>query len=197
MVIIKFSNVVRQMAIVSFIKAIKTVLVKRFIIAAKGSVYYARKQGVRIGDNCRIFISDFGSEPFLIEISNNVTITPEVVLLTHNGSTCLAIDEKGRRFDYKPIKIGNNVFIGMRSIIMPGVIISDNVIVAAGSVVTKSIPRGVIVGGNPAKVIGSFTDYINTSLENDVSEHDLNRRLDYKTMIEKKVNNTAKKFLSA
>lgn len=53
-----------------------------------------------------------------------------------------------------PIEIGNNVWIGMRVIILPGVKIDEGVIVAAGSVVTKSVPKCAIVGGNPAKIIG-------------------------------------------
>lgn len=54
----------------------------------------------------------------------------------------------------QPIEIGNNVWIGMRVIILPGVKIDEGVIVAAGSVVTKSVPKCAIVGGNPAKIIG-------------------------------------------
>ena len=54
--------------------------------------------------------------------------------------------------------IGNNVFIGAKSIIMYGVNIGNNVVVAAGSVVTKDVPDGSIVGGNPAKIIGSFDE---------------------------------------
>lgn len=50
----------------------------------------------------------------------------------------------------------DNVFIGSGTRIMPGVKIGPNAIVAASSVVTKDVPEGVIVGGNPAKVIGSF-----------------------------------------
>jgi len=54
---------------------------------------------------------------------------------------------------------GNNVYIGSGSKIMPGVIIEDNVIVAAGSVVTKSVLSGMVVGGNPAKIICSLKEY--------------------------------------
>ncbi|MGL4673104.1 DapH/DapD/GlmU-related protein, partial [Cetobacterium sp.] len=53
----------------------------------------------------------------------------------------------------KPVKIGNNVWIGGRSVICPGVTLGDNVVVAAGSVVTKSFPNNCIIGGNPAKTI--------------------------------------------
>lgn len=106
----------------------------------RGKIKYARKLGVKIGSGCRIYSVEFGSEPFLISIGDNVTITAGVKFITHDGSSWLMRDEKGRRFYFQPIQIGNNVFVGMNSIIMPGVKIEDNVIVAAGSVVTKSIP---------------------------------------------------------
>ena len=57
------------------------------------------------------------------------------------------------------ITIGNNVLIGSNSMIMYDVTIGDNVIIAAGSCVTKDVPANSIVGGVPAKVIGSFDDY--------------------------------------
>ncbi|KFN08095.1 maltose acetyltransferase domain-containing protein [Paenibacillus macerans] len=53
----------------------------------------------------------------------------------------------------KPVKIGNNVWIGGRAVIVPGVTIGDNAVIAAGAVVTKDVPAGAVVGGNPAKII--------------------------------------------
>lgn len=62
---------------------------KRILIKLLGKVSYARKLGVKIGENCRIYISYWGTEPELISVGNNVTITSDVTLLTHDGSTCL------------------------------------------------------------------------------------------------------------
>lgn len=62
------------------------------------------------------------------------------------------------------ISIGNHVYIGSNSLIMPGVAIEDNVLVAAGSVVTKSVPSGYVVGGNPAKIICSVDTFIERNL---------------------------------
>ncbi|WP_207948883.1 MULTISPECIES: DapH/DapD/GlmU-related protein [Erysipelothrix] len=53
----------------------------------------------------------------------------------------------------KPITIGDNVWIGGAAVIYPGVTLGDNVVVAGGSVVTKSFPNNVLIGGNPAKVL--------------------------------------------
>lgn len=57
------------------------------------------------------------------------------------------------------IEIGDWVYIGSGSMIMPGVTIGNNVLVAAGSVVTKSIPPRVVVGGNPAKIICTVDEF--------------------------------------
>lgn len=155
----------------SFSKLYKKVKAE-YIFLTKGGVAYARSVGVTVGNNCRIMTKRFGNEPFLIEIGNNVTITSNVILLTHDGSTWLFRDEKGRRYTYKRVKIGNNVFIGVNSIIMPGIIIEDNVIVGAGSVVTKSIPQGCIVAGNPARVISRFDVYKESVLKENISDAD-------------------------
>lgn len=53
----------------------------------------------------------------------------------------------------KPIKIGNDVWIGTRVIILPDVVIGDGSIIGAGAVVTHSVPEKAVVGGNPAKII--------------------------------------------
>lgn len=138
-----------------------------------GHIGYIKSLGVRIGNDCRIYIEDFGSEPWLIEIGNKVTITAGVRIVTHDGSTWLFNDEKGRRYLYKKVIIGNNVFIGVNSIILPGVIIEDNVIIAAGSIVTKSVPSGTIVGGNPAKIIGLYDDFKKVALSSYKSDTDM------------------------
>lgn len=72
--------------------------------------------------------------------------------------------ESNFNFNYNcaPIQIGNNVFIGCNVTILPNVQIGNNVIIAAGSIVTKDVPDNSVVGGNPAKVIGNFSEYVNT-----------------------------------
>jgi acetyltransferase-like isoleucine patch superfamily enzyme len=166
-----------------------------FARATKSGVEYARYKGVKIGSNCRIYTRGFGSEPWMITIGNKVTITSGVILLTHDGSTWLMNDEKGRRYLFKRVKIGNNVFIGVNSIIMPGVKIEDNVIIAAGSIVTKSVPSGVIIAGNPAKIIGNYDAYQKEVLEKYVSDKDMDYTLDYQNRIEKVIDNSFKIFL--
>lgn len=152
--------------IIKMLYRIREKIVKTAIISLRGNNAYARYAGVTVGQNCRLRITNWGSEPFLISIGNKVTIAAGSRLITHDGSLWLISDDAGRRFHYRKISIGNNVFIGMNSIILPGVKIGDNVIVGAGAIVTKSIPSGKIVGGNPAKVIGDFEAFKKKALQN-------------------------------
>lgn len=167
---------------------IKNRVLRLYLLIVKGPVGYARHLGVTVGNGCRLYITEFGSEPFLISIGDKVTITAGVRLLTHNGSTWLVSDERGRRNDFKGIKIGDNVFIGVDSIIMPGVWIENEVVIAAGSVVTKSIPTGSIVGGNPARIIGYYNDYFNRSLESLPAIMDRPAGISYKEAVKREMN---------
>ena len=81
-----------------------------------------------------------------------------------HGENLILKDKKSIFID-KTVKIGNNVFIGARTIILPGTTIGDNTIIGAGSVVKGNIPSGVIVAGNPARVIKSIEEYANYHLQ--------------------------------
>lgn len=173
-------------------KAVFNALYLKFLRLKLGGVKYARRLGVKVGEGCRIYISAFGSEPWLIEIGDRVTITSGVRIITHDGSTWLMRDDKGRRFLYRKVVIGNDVFIGLNSIILPGVKIGDNCIIAAGSVIIKSVPSGSIVGGNPAKIIGQYDQYKEKVLKEYVSEQDLDKSLPYQDRIMQVLNQNMK-----
>jgi acetyltransferase-like isoleucine patch superfamily enzyme len=115
--------------------------------------------GVKVGSGCRILTRSFGTEPFLIKIGNNVTISNHVRFVSHDGSTWLIRDEAGRRYSYAPTEVGDFVFVGAGRTLILGVSIGDNVIVGAASIVTKSVPNGVVVAGNPAQFIGRYQDF--------------------------------------
>lgn len=128
----------------------------------------ARFSGVLIGRNCDIQNVNFGSEPFLIEIGNHVQITSGTKFFTHGAAWVLR--EKYPKIDFfGKIKVGNNVYIGNNALILAGVKIESNVIVAAGSVVTKSVPGGKIVGGNPARIIGNLISFEKAMLDFNVN----------------------------
>lgn len=71
----------------------------------------------------------------------------------------VAPDRRNQSGETSPVSIGDNVWIGSRSIILKGVSIGRDAVIAAGSVVTRDVPDGVIVGGNPAKQLGSVTSF--------------------------------------
>jgi acetyltransferase-like isoleucine patch superfamily enzyme len=134
---------------------------------------YARKLGVTVGERCIVLTREFGSEPFLITLGDDVNIAHGTVFLTHDGACHNISDERGRRYYCRAIRIGNRSFVGYRTILLPGVEIGEDVMVGAGSVVTKSVPSGLIVAGNPARVIGTFAEYERWALETCVAEADL------------------------
>jgi acetyltransferase-like isoleucine patch superfamily enzyme len=127
---------------------------------------YARYYGVDFGTNVRITGTiSLGSEPYLISVGDNVTITDGVAIHTHDGGAWVLREEHPGLNIYRRVKIGSNVFIGYRSQIMPGVEVGDNVVIAAGSVVTRDIPDNSVAGGVPASVIKSLESYEEKALE--------------------------------
>jgi len=129
----------------------------RALSRIKGPVEAARELGVTIGEGCRIYSLQISSEWELLTIGDRVTVSSDVTFITHDGVGWLFPDEQGRRHYWLArIEIGDDVFVGAGSTIMPGVRIGNRCVVAAGSVVTKSVPDGSVVGGNPAKIIGTY-----------------------------------------
>ena len=119
-----------------------------------------RSEGCEIGINARIF-SNITGEPYLVKIGDNCTISTCVSLITHDASIGLFMGRENYSDICGKIVIGNNCFIGSKAIILYGVTIPDNTIVAAGSVVTRSIETsGCILAGNPAKVVGYVNDFL-------------------------------------
>lgn len=114
------------------------------------------KLGMKVGKNCDInpgLLVDV-SHCWLIEIEDNVTVAPQVYLLAHDASTKKLIDYTR----IGKIVLKYNCFIGARSIIMPGITVGENAIVAAGSIVVNNVESGTVVGGNPAKFIMSVEE---------------------------------------
>lgn len=120
---------------------------------------YARHIGVKIGRNCFIDTRHWSSEPYLISIGDNVQVTKDVYFHTHGG--CHAARHTHPDFDvFGKITIGDWAYIGSGSHLMPGVTVGRGALIAAGSIVTKSVPDGEVWGGNPARRICTVEEFV-------------------------------------
>ncbi|EMX8371626.1 maltose O-acetyltransferase [Yersinia enterocolitica] len=87
-----------------------------------------------------------------VRIGDNCMLAPGVHIYTATHPLDAQLRISGKELG-KPVTIGNNVWIGGRAVINPGVTLGDNVVVASGAVVTKDVPFNCVVGGNPARII--------------------------------------------
>lgn len=114
-----------------------------------------------IGENCEINSDAVIADPYLVRIGNNVTLS-SCHLISHDGSIAQIYRATGKKVDaVGKIDIKDNCFIGYNAIILRNVTIGPNSIVAAGSIVTKNVEEGVVVGGTPARILCSILDITN------------------------------------
>jgi acetyltransferase-like isoleucine patch superfamily enzyme len=154
----------------------------RLLHRLKDGVTAARWMGVTVGHGCRIYSGDFGTEPWLVTFGDRVTVSIGVHFLVHDGVGWLFRDGGGRRYRYGRISVGDDVFIGAGTLIMPGVKIGNRCVIGSGSVVTKSVPNNSVVVGNPAAVASTFDELMarveNWHAESDMAEGGRRERID-------------------
>lgn len=125
-----------------------------------------RRRGARIGRHTAILNrpSDFGTEPWLVEIGSRVTVAAGVLFVTHDGASRIFRDRIdgssvfGNRFG--TVRILDECFVGARAILMPGVTIGPESIVGAGSIVTCDVPARTVVAGVPARALCRLDEYV-------------------------------------
>jgi len=121
------------------------------------------QEGLRLGKQVKfVTLPNFGSEPYLISVGDNTTVSFDVAFVTHDAATRVIRnlpDGHPETVIYGPIKIGKNCFIGCRSTILSGVSIGDNTIIGACSLVNRDIPANVVAAGNPCKIICTLEEY--------------------------------------
>lgn len=135
-------------------------ILKEFVYRLRGE-YTTEKlmqMGMKVGKNFKRLngvILD-PSHCWLIEIGDNVTMAPRVHILCHDASTkpYLNYTKIGR------VTIGNRVFIGAESVVLPGVTIGRDVIIGANSTVTHDIPDNSVAAGSPAQVLCTLDEYL-------------------------------------
>lgn len=107
---------------------------------------------IHVGENFFVNFDTVFLDVCEIRIGNNCFIAPGVHIYTATHPINYKERATGLEFG-RPVKIGNDVWIGGKSIINPGVTIGNNVVIGSGSVVTKDVPNNVVIAGNPARVI--------------------------------------------
>lgn len=160
--------------------------------AAKRTRYYKEKKIFHaMGDNCLVMDRKVPLYADLISLGNNVQIASNVHFNTHDVTHLVlnnmqwAIDKHGgKRFPERIgcIEIGDNVFIGAGSSINYNVKIGSNVIIGACSLVTKDVPDNSVVAGVPARVIGSFGEYVEKRIRDDIRTEGANETISDSTI---------------
>lgn len=139
-----------------------------YLYARLAPVRYAKKLGVRMKGSVTIYGTSyfmFSAEPYLVTLGDNVFISIDASFVCHDGST-LPFRKTIPDLELAgEIVVGNNVFVGTKALILPGITIGNNCIIGANSVVTKDVPDNCVVAGNPARIIKSIEDFLSKAQE--------------------------------
>lgn len=122
-------------------------------VIIKNNAYFGSGSGVEVGDRSQI--GHNSSIDHQVIIGNDVVMGPDVVIMTIGhayDNPSIPINQQGA-LPRQPVYIGNDVWIGTRVVILPGVRIGDGAVIGACAVVTKSVPAFAVVAGIPAKVV--------------------------------------------
>ena len=122
------------------------------VVSNERRIAWLRADGVRIGRDCLMYTTFFGTEPYLVRIGDHVAVSSGCMFITHDASPFLFEDQPDMDV-FGEIEIGDNTFLGVNCLILPGTKIGRNCIIGAGSVVRGPIPDDSVVFGNPAKVV--------------------------------------------
>ena len=129
-------------------------------VGKRNPLKWAKKIGVNFKGRAYLYGNiGWSTEPWIITIGDNVSLTSGVKFITHDGGTLLFRDRVPDLEITKPIVIGNNVYVGNNVIFLPGVTVGDNVVIGAGAVVSRDIPSNSVAVGVPARAIKTLDAY--------------------------------------
>ncbi len=144
-----------------FIKTLQVFAMTRLPVGSRFRCTLERWRGVKMGKH--VFLGGGNTldrvRPDFITIEDYVSLAGNVYILTHSNPTTPIRDILGESAKkLAPVHVKRGAWVGVCAIILPGVTIGENAIIAAGSVVTKDVPPHTMVGGVPAKVIKTIED---------------------------------------
>jgi maltose O-acetyltransferase len=122
-------------------------------VIVKQGAYFGTGRGLRVGHRAQI--GHNSRIDHAVTLGDDVVMGPDVVIMTIGHAFMDAsrpVNQQGA-LPRRPVTIGNDVWLGTRVIVLPGVTIGDGAVVGAGSVVTKSVPAMAVVAGNPARIV--------------------------------------------
>jgi acetyltransferase-like isoleucine patch superfamily enzyme len=142
-----------------------------------------RAQGVRIGEGCVIYTESFSTEPYLVTLGNRVGLSGGTKFMTHDGSVWLLRRERPALQSFGTITVGDDTCIAENCLILPNTSIGSGCIIGAGAVVRGTIPDNSLVVGNPGKVVGRASLFVEMlregrgSMDTLTMDHESRRRL--------------------
>ncbi len=149
---------------------------------------YLKKNGAKIGERCKILSGTdvFSTEPYLVEIGNDVLISTNVKFYCHDGSVSVLNKIRDEHKDLMgKIIVGSNCFIGHNVTILRGTSIGDNCIVGAGAVVKGNFPSNSVIAGVPAHVICDIDAFYERNKDSFVDVSSLNEKEKKEFLIKK------------
>ena len=141
-----------------------------FCLDGKKRAQYIRKHNVfkYMGENCDFMPRIVPLYPKLIKLHDNVSIASGVTFITHDFSFSILNKKYSKNLILEKkgcIEIGSNCYIGARVLLMPNIKVNDNIIVGAGSIVTRDLKEEGVYVGIPAKKIMDFNEFLKKNLE--------------------------------